>query len=55
MFTGLVRILVAVFLAIKVLTGAMDVAWLVVAVSDGAVAVVQFSILRAGWWREVGR
>jgi hypothetical protein len=55
MFTGLVRILVAVFLCIKVLTGMMAPAWLLVAFSDGVVAVVQFAILRAGWWREVRR
>ena len=42
MFTALVRMLVAVFLATgKVLTGAMAPAWMVVAASDGAVAVVQ--------------
>jgi hypothetical protein len=53
MFTGLVRILVAVFLTIRVVTGAMEPAWLLVAVSDGLVAAGQGVILLAGWWKEV--
>lgn len=53
MFTGLVRILVAVFLAIRVVTGAMEPAWLLVAASDGLVAAGQGAILLAGWWKEV--
>lgn len=53
MFTGLVRILVAIFLSIRVITGAMETAWLLVAVSDGLVAAGQGVILLAGWWKEV--
>jgi hypothetical protein len=53
MFTGLVRILVAVFLTIRVVTGAMEPAWLLVAVSDGLVAAGPGVILLAGWWKEV--
>lgn len=53
MFTGLVRILVAVFLTIRVVTGAMEPAWLLVAASDGLVALGQGAILLAGWWKEV--
>ena len=53
-FTALVRMMVAVFLTGKILSGTMAPAWLMVAASDGAVALVQLAILRAGWWREGG-
>ena len=53
MFTGMVRILVAVFLTIRIVTGAMEPAWLLVAASDGLVAAGQGAILLAGWWKEV--
>lgn len=52
-FTGMVRILVAIFLSIRVISGAMEPAWLFVAVSDGFVAAGQGAILLAGWWKEV--
>jgi hypothetical protein len=55
MFTALVRILVAVFLATKITAGFMPPAWAAVAFSDGMVALVQIAILRKGWWREVPR
>jgi len=51
-FTGMVRLLVCVFLTVQVVLGRMPAAWMVVAVSDGAVAALQFRILRAGWWKE---
>lgn len=54
-FTSLVRILVALFLTVRILEGSMPKVWALVAFSDGAVAVVQIAILRAGWWREVPR
>jgi hypothetical protein len=52
-FTGMVRILVAIFLSIRVISGAMEPAWLFVAVSDGLVAAGQCAILLADWWKEV--
>lgn len=52
MFTGLVRTLVAIFLIVQVVTGALEPAWLLVAAGDGVVAVGQGAILLAGWWRE---
>lgn len=52
MFTALVRMLVAVFLAVQITRGTMAAAWIVVAISDGVVALVQMTILRKGWWRE---
>jgi hypothetical protein len=55
MFTSLARILVALFLIIQITMGHMALAWGVVAVSDGVVALVQMVILRKGWWREVTR
>ena len=54
-FTALVRMLVALFLTVKIVGGALDSAWAVVALSDASVAVVQIAILRKGWWREVIR
>ena len=55
MFTSLVRIMVAVFLTVRILDGSLQKTWALVAVSDASVAVVQIAILRAGWWREVQR
>jgi len=43
---------VAVFLTTMVLKETMETAWLLVAASDAAVALVQIVILRLGWWRE---
>lgn len=53
-FTALARSLVFVFLTVHVALGRMETAWLLVAVSDAAVAAVQFAGLRAGWWRGGG-
>ena len=53
MFTALVRSVVAVFVAVRVLDGSLEARWMVVGVTDAAVAIVQVMILRAGWWREV--
>lgn len=53
MFTSLARLLVAVFLAFRILDGSLAKAWMVVAFSDASVAVVQLLVLRAGWWKEV--
>ncbi len=55
MFTSMVRILVAVFLTIQITADVMAPAWVVVALSDGVVALVQMAILRKGWWREAVR
>jgi len=52
--TGLVRALVAAFLAIKILSGALPHAWLTVALTDGVVAAAQFATLRMGWWKGDG-
>jgi hypothetical protein len=55
MFTSLVRILVAVFLTVRILDETMPKAWLLVAISDAMVALTQMAVLRANWWREVHR
>jgi hypothetical protein len=55
LFTSLVRMLVAVFLTVMIVRGSLASAWAVVALSDGAVAVVQMVVLRKGWWREAAR
>ena len=52
-FTALVRILVALFLVIRILDGTMDKTWALVGASDGIVGVLQIVILRAGWWKKV--
>lgn len=52
-FTALVRILVAVFLTVRILDGGLVSAWALVGASDGLVGVLQIMILRAGWWKEV--
>jgi len=49
--TGMVRALVAAFLTIKILSGQLAPAWLTVALTDGIVAVVQFTALRTGCWK----
>ena len=55
LFTSMARILVAVFLVIQITREIMAPAWLLVAVSDGVVALVQMVVLRKGWWREAQR
>lgn len=54
-FTALIRAMVAVFLTVKIMQGSLAPAWAVVGVSDALVAVVQITILRAGWWKGVGK
>ncbi len=50
-FTAIVRVMVAVFLILKISTGVLPIAWSLVAATDGLVAFTQFLILRAGWWK----
>jgi hypothetical protein len=54
-FTALIRGMVAVFLTVRIMNGSLAPAWAVVGVSDAFVAVVQIAILRAGWWKGVGK
>ena len=54
-FTALVRILVAVFLTVRILDGSLAPAWAAVAISDGSVALIQGIIVRKGWWRDQPR
>lgn len=51
-FTALVRILVAVFIAIQIVEGSLLPAWAMVGISDGVVGLVQVLILQKGWWME---
>jgi hypothetical protein len=55
MVTSLVRILVAVFLTFQIIGESMAMAWMLVAVADCVVALVQIAVLRAGWWKEPSR
>lgn len=52
-FTAMLRILVAVFLTIRILDGTMAPNWALVGGCDGIVGVSQVVILRLGWWKEV--
>ncbi len=54
-FTALIRAMVAVFLTVKIMHGSLAPAWAVVGASDAFVAAVQVVILRAGWWKGVGK
>jgi hypothetical protein len=54
-FTALIRGMVAVFLTVRIINGSLAPAWAVVGASDAFVAVVQIAILRAGWWKGVGK
>ena len=54
-FTSGTRILVAVFLAAKILDETLVKPWALVALADATVAIIQIAILRAGWWKEVHR
>ncbi|MES2475329.1 MAG: hypothetical protein V4640_06090 [Verrucomicrobiota bacterium] len=51
-FTAMIRILVAVFLTIRILDGTLAVNWGLVGVCDGVVGLSQIVILRLGWWKE---
>lgn len=50
--TSLIRLMVAAFVSWKAATGELEPRWLLVAASDGVVAMVQICILKLGWWRE---
>ena len=52
MVTALVRVLVAVFVAWRIVDGSLAGAWVTVALTDLVVAVVQMAVVRAGWWEE---
>lgn len=47
--TALSRSLVAGFLSSQIVAGKMEVAWLAVAVTDGTLAIWQWTGLRRGW------
>jgi len=53
--TSMLRTLVAVFVIAQIDLGALAPAWLVVALTDALVAVVQMVLVRAGWWEEARR
>ncbi len=55
MVTSIVRILVAAFLTLKIVGESMPMAWILVAISDCVVALVQIAVLGAGWWKEPSR
>ncbi len=52
MFTAMIRLLVALFLSVRILDETLAVNWGIVATSDGFVGFSQIIILRLGWWKE---
>jgi hypothetical protein len=50
--TALVRAVVAVFVVTKVAQGTLEPLWLTVAVTDAAVAVVQWRGIQKQWWHK---
>jgi hypothetical protein len=52
-FTAMIRLMVAGFISWKIGIGELQPAWLLVALSDAFVAVIQLVVLRLDWWREV--
>lgn len=50
-FTGTIRTLVAIFVIMKIIVGELPMPWALVAATDGMVAIGQFVLLRAGWWK----
>lgn len=53
-FTAMIRLAVAIFLTVMILSGALPAPWALVAVADAAVAAVQIFGLKAGWWKAPG-
>ena len=51
-FTAMVRTLVALFVAERVIGGGLPASWALVAVADGLAATVQWTLVAADWWRE---
>lgn len=51
MFTAIVRLSVACFVTTKIIMGDLPSAWILVAATDGIVAMGQWLGLRAGWWK----
>ena len=52
MVTALLRTLVAVFVISQIDAGLLAPAWLLVALTDAVVAVVQMVVVRTGWWED---
>jgi Na+-driven multidrug efflux pump len=50
-FTAMIRILVALFLLVRITDGSLSAAWGVVAVSDALVGMLQVAIIRLDWWK----
>lgn len=50
-FTAIVRLSVACFVAVSIIRADLSIAWILVAVTDGIVALGQWLVLRAGWWK----
>jgi len=53
LLTAITRALVAVFVVVKVLSGALEAGWSTVAFTDGAFSLLQFIGLGRGWLRHV--
>ena len=49
LLTAITRASVAIFVAVKVATGVLEPGWITVAISDGALALIQAIGLKKGW------
>lgn len=54
-FSSVASMLTAVFLTARILGESMAGGWTLVAAACALVALVQITLLRAGWWRDVHR
>jgi hypothetical protein len=50
-FTAIVRLSVACFVTSRIIMGDLPMAWVLVAMTDGIIAMGQWLVLRAGWWK----
>lgn len=53
--TAIIRACIAIFLTIEIASSRMELAWGIVAVSDGALALIQWIGLHRGWLRSANR
>ena len=53
--TAIIRACIAMFLAIEIASSRMEPAWSLVAISDGALALIQWIGLHRGWLRSANR
>ena len=53
LLTAITRVLVAIFVVVKIISGGLESGWITVALTDGAFAALQFLGLTRGWLNDV--